>query len=76
MYSNDITEFEIDSNTNEPNLTSQLQKLKSFKAIIIAKPKIAFNNLDKLLIDQYIMAGGNLLWLLDGVSANMDSLRL
>ena len=72
----DITEFEIDSNTNEPNLARQLQKLKSFKAIIIAKPTIAFNNLDKLLIDQYIMAGGNLLWVLDGVSANMDSLRI
>ena len=71
----DITEFEVDSSTNEPNLARQLQKLKSFKAIIIAKPKTAFNNLDKLLIDQYIMAGGNLLWLLDGVNANMDSLR-
>ena len=72
----DITEFEVDSSTNEPNLARQLQKLKSFKAIIIAKPKTAFNNLDKLLIDQYIMAGGNLLWLLDGVRANMDSLRV
>ena len=72
----DITEFEVDSSTNEPNLARQLQKLKSFKAIIIAKPKTVFNILDKLLIDQYIMAGGNLLWLLDGVRANMDSLRV
>ncbi len=71
----DITEFEVDSNTNEPSLARQLQKLKTFKALIIAKPKTAFNNLDKLLIDQYIMAGGNILWLIDGVNANMDSLQ-
>ncbi|MBC8267021.1 MAG: gliding motility-associated ABC transporter substrate-binding protein GldG [Flavobacteriales bacterium] len=72
----DITEFQVDSITNEPDLVKQLQKLKSFKAIIIAKPQMPFNNLDKLLIDQYIMTGGNILWLLDGVNANMDSLRI
>ena len=71
----DITEFELDSTTNRANLARQLQKLISYKALIIAKPKIAFNNLDKLLIDQYIMAGGNILWFIDGVNANMDSLQ-
>ena len=71
----DITEFELDSTTNRANLARQLQKLISYKALIIAKPKTAFNNLDKLLIDQYIMAGGNILWLIDGVNANMDSLQ-
>jgi len=71
----DIKEFELDSITNEPNLAKQLQKLQKYKAIIIAKPQLAFNNLDKYLIDQYIMGGGNTLWLIDGVSANMDSLQ-
>tara|TARA_B110001454_G_scaffold7373_1_gene7044 strand:- start:1460 stop:3202 length:1743 start_codon:yes stop_codon:yes gene_type:complete len=71
----DITEFELDSITKEIRLARQLQKLKTFKALIIAKPKTTFNNLDKLLIDQYIMAGGNILWLIDGVNANMDSLQ-
>ena len=71
----DITEFELDSITKEVRLARQLQKLKTFKALIIAKPKTTFNNLDKLLIDQYIMAGGNILWLIDGVNANMDSLQ-
>ena len=71
----DITEFELDSTTKEANLARQLQKLKTFKVLLIAKPKTAFNNLDKLLIDQYIMAGGNILWLIDGVNANMDSLQ-
>ncbi|MBT7896155.1 MAG: gliding motility-associated ABC transporter substrate-binding protein GldG, partial [Flavobacteriales bacterium] len=69
-----IKEFEIDSITNLPNLDLQLQKLRRFKAIIIAKPTIQFNKIDKLLIDQYIMHGGRLLILLDGVHANIDSL--
>ena len=43
--------------------------------IIIAKPSNSFNNLDKFLIDQYIMNGGKVLWLIDGVSADMDKLR-
>ncbi len=71
----DITEFEVDSNNNEPNLAKQLQKLQVFKSIVISKPEITFSNLDKLLLDQYILNGGNVLWLLDGVSANMDSLN-
>jgi len=70
-----IKEFEIDSITNLPNLDLQLQKLRRFKAIIIAKPTIPFNKIDKLLIDQYIMHGGRLLILLDGVHANIDSLN-
>ena len=71
----DIKSFEIDSTTMQVSLEKQLQKLNLFKAIIIAKPTIPFNNIDKFLIDQYIMHGGKVLWLVDGVHANMDSLR-
>ena len=70
-----IKEFTIDSTAMLPNLSKQSALLNSYKAIIIAKPTIAFNNLDKLLIDQYIMKGGRVLWLVDGVNADMDSLQ-
>jgi len=70
-----IKEFEIDSTTMLPDLTRQSALLNAYKAIIIAKPTITFNNLDKLLIDQYIMKGGKVLWLVDGVKASMDSLQ-
>ena len=70
-----IKEFAIDSTTMLPDLPRQLALLNSYKAIIIAKPTIPFNNLDKLLIDQYIMQGGKVLWLVDGVKASMDSLQ-
>jgi len=70
-----IKEFIIDSTTMQPNLSRQLAMLNMYKVIIIAKPTIPFNNLDKLLIDQYVMNGGKILWLVDGVQANMDSLQ-
>jgi len=70
-----IKEFSIDSATNLPDLSRQTILLNTYKAIIIAKPTIPFNNLDKLLIDQYIMQGGKVLWLIDGIKASMDSLK-
>ena len=70
-----LKEFAIDSTTMQPNLSRQLAMLNMYKVIIIAKPTIPFNDLDKLLIDQYVMRGGKILWLVDGVQANMDSLQ-
>lgn len=51
--------------------------VNKYKAIIIAKPDSAFskNELDKYMIDQFIMRGGKVLWLVDPVYAEMDSLR-
>ncbi len=44
--------------------------------LIIAKPQDAFNDYEKFLIDQYIMAGGKTLWLLDNVICDLDSFKL
>ncbi|HNX44069.1 MAG TPA: gliding motility-associated ABC transporter substrate-binding protein GldG [Bacteroidales bacterium] len=46
-----------------------------YKAIIIAKPDSAFPEKDKFIIDQYVMRGGKILWLVDPVFASMDSLQ-
>jgi ABC-2 type transport system permease protein len=46
-----------------------------YKAIIIASPDSAFNEKDKFIIDQFVMRGGKVLWLIDPVSATMDSLQ-
>ena len=70
-----IKAFEIDSSTMEVNISKQIKKISNYKALIIAKPTIPFNSLDKYIIDQYIMNGGKVLWLIDGVNANMDSLQ-
>ncbi len=46
-----------------------------FDAIIIAKPDSAFSEKDKFIVDQFLMRGGKILWLVDPVYATMDSLQ-
>lgn len=46
-----------------------------YKAIIIAGPDSVFSEKDKFIIDQYIMYGGKVLWVIDPVFASMDSLQ-
>lgn len=46
-----------------------------FEALIIAGPDSAFNEKDKFIIDQFVMRGGKILWLIDPVFATMDSLQ-
>lgn len=49
--------------------------VNKYRAIIIAKPTRPFDEKDKFLIDQFIMRGGKVLWLIDPVFASMDSLQ-
>lgn len=44
------------------------------KALIIARPTKAFAENEKIAIDQYLMKGGRILWLIDPVKVNIDSL--
>ncbi|MBP7496151.1 MAG: gliding motility-associated ABC transporter substrate-binding protein GldG [Bacteroidales bacterium] len=46
-----------------------------YDVIVIAKPDSIFSEKDKFIIDQYIMNGGRVLWLIDPVFASQDSLR-
>lgn len=48
---------------------------KRYNLLVIAKPTIAFREQEKFKIDQFIMNGGSVLWLIDAVNAEMDSLR-
>lgn len=49
--------------------------LNNYSAIIVAGPETAFDERDKLAIDQYIMNGGKVLWLYEEVKVNEDSLN-
>ncbi|MDR1877024.1 MAG: gliding motility-associated ABC transporter substrate-binding protein GldG [Flavobacteriaceae bacterium] len=51
-----------------------LSAMKKFDAIIIAKPRKAFTDQEKITIDQYIMNGGKTLWAIDQINAEMDTL--
>ena len=45
-----------------------------FTALIIVKPTIPFSSEQKLKIDQYIMQGGKVMWMIDNLYAELDSL--
>jgi len=48
--------------------------LNDYAAVIIAGPEKEFNESDKFVIDQYIMNGGKVVWLVEEVEVNSDSL--
>jgi gliding motility-associatede transport system auxiliary component len=61
-------------NVERKRIEGKLNALANYKAIIIAKPDSAFDEKDKFLIDQFLMKGGKVLWLIDPMTAEMDSL--
>jgi gliding-associated putative ABC transporter substrate-binding component GldG len=46
-----------------------------FDALVIVKPTEKFSDQQKLKIDQYIMNAGKVIWMIDNLYAEMDSLR-
>jgi ABC-2 type transport system permease protein len=46
-----------------------------YDALIIVKPTEKFSDREKLALDQYVMHGGKLIWAIDQLHAEMDSLR-
>ena len=50
-------------------------RVNDYDALIVAKPDSAFSQRDRYVIDQFVMNGGKVLWLLDAMNANLDSLR-
>jgi len=52
---------------------SRKEKVEGYQLLIVAKPKTEFSPSDKYKLDQYLMHGGKILFLLDRLEANMDS---
>ncbi len=48
-------------------ITDDVTCLDGFQAIVIADPQMPFSDKDKYILDQYIMHGGRVLWVVSGV---------
>ncbi len=59
---------------NRTPILGKLNALDQSDAIVIAGPDSAFSVADQFIIDQYIMRGGKVLWLVDPVGINRDTL--
>ena len=51
-----------------------IDSLKRFDGLIVAKPTLPFSDKDKMVLDQYVMNGGKMLWAVETVDAEMDSI--
>lgn len=79
--------YEVDSITINEKLNSLTDRIydtvdlskvtieNKYKCMIVAKPTSIFSYKDLYIIDQYIMHGGKVLWLLDALNVSMDSLQ-
>jgi ABC-2 type transport system permease protein len=48
---------------------------KEVDILLVAQPKSPFSEQDKFKIDQYLMNGGKVLWLIDKLNVNIDSVN-
>jgi len=67
-----VAPFTLDSTAVNPGKT--LRDLNDFDLIIEAKPTQAYTEKEKYLLDQYLMQGGKVIWLVEKVAMETDSL--
>lgn len=67
-----LAQFTLDSVQDSPNST--LKDLTNYDLTLIAKPTERFSEKEKYVLDQYIMQGGKIVWMIDNVHAELDSL--
>lgn len=56
-------------------INGDLKALKDISVLVVAQPDSAFDEKDKFVIDQFVMKGGKVVWLIDPIMATMDSLK-
>lgn len=57
-------------------ISNSFENLSKYKTVISAKPRKPFTEQEKFLLDQFLMHGGSMLWLVNPVFADMDSLMV
>lgn len=57
----------LEKNYSVSSVSLEKSALEDIQTLIIGGPELAFTDSEKMLLDQYLMRGGNLIFLLDGV---------
>lgn len=61
-------------NINRGQITNDISVLDNFKVIIIAGPTEKYSEKEKFILDQYLMRGGRILWIIDGAYVSYKEL--
>ena len=71
-----IFESDVANNPQKPVFSvlveGLINKLKSYKGLIVAKHIIEFTEPEKYILDQYVMNGGKVIFLVENILAEMD----
>ncbi len=59
---------------NRGQIGNDINILNDFDAVVVAGPLSKFSNTEKYILDQYIMRGGKVLWLIDGAFYSHEEL--
>ncbi|WP_291727945.1 gliding motility-associated ABC transporter substrate-binding protein GldG [Bernardetia sp.] len=62
------------SNSLNSKTQNPIQSLSKYDAIVVAKPNLSYTDNDRYQLDQYLMNGGKLLFFIDQVQMNLDSI--
>ena len=61
--------------TGRIHLDSLISISQDASVLVVAKPRGPFSEKDKFKLDQYVMHGGKILWLVDRIRVDLDSLQ-
>ena len=72
-----VARVELDGRLNvlSEKLEGMRYRANRYDLLIVAKPDSAFPEKDKVILDQFLMNGGRILWMVDPVLTDLDSLR-
>lgn len=74
-YNLDLVKMDEKINSLSDKLEGFDGRKNKYDALIIAKPDSIISEKDRVIIDQFIMNGGKVLWMIDPVLTDLDSLR-
>ena len=72
-----VSLIELDGKLNaiSEKIEGMKYRVNRFDLVIVAKPDSMISDKDELILDQYLMSGGRLLWMVDPVQTDLDSLK-
>jgi len=63
-------------NIGRINLDSTYRIHPEVDVLIVARPRVVIDQKEQFIIDQFIMKGGNVIWLIDKMNVNLDSINV
>jgi gliding-associated putative ABC transporter substrate-binding component GldG len=74
-YNLDFVEIKGQINALSDKVEGFEGRKNKYSVLVIAKPDSVLDDKDRVIIDQFLMNGGKIMWLVDPVKTDLDSLR-